>query len=333
MSRFAKLQQEFASFAQTFVVFKRKYPDPQSISLPIARTEGEFDLSCRSINSSLVYLKYEANQLARQSPDDLPAKPDSVTDAFIWPLKAVCAEVDGQPLSLHDVLTVFSPYQTRQQLGEAYSEFCALESAVTPDLSFEVLRRAIGHLPQDKDQASLEQKCNPGREYILDCPEFGYTSEELTKEVHQRMSRAHITQAERQFCRLAEGNPLDAKKTFDKNLAGYVYWGRPTEPHAQEIQTAFNEQFPLACRRTARTEALALMETPAHLDGISGSSPLEFIAKLMNVAGIARLKDIFNTSEKIGDHVLTQEECGQRLLRVLQYHDAAKNHRYIPGYR
>ena len=129
MTSFAEIQQEFATFAQKFVAFRKEYPDPQTVPLPIARREGQFDYACRNIDSYITYIHNEAGELQRLSPDDFPAKPDTVTDAFIWPLKAVSAEVDGQSISLHDILIAFSPYRRRQQLGQAYSEFCSLKSS------------------------------------------------------------------------------------------------------------------------------------------------------------------------------------------------------------
>lgn len=333
MTSFAELQQEFATFAQKFVAFRKEYPDPQTVPLPSAGRDSEFDYACRRINSSLNCLGRDAEQLARQSPNELPAKPDSVTDAFIWPLKAVSAEVDGETLSLDDIHIAFRPYQQRQRLGAAYSAFQGLQTSLSIDEDFKIIEREIGTRSRLEEWPPLGKREDLRRLITFDCPEWGYSPAELTAEIRWRMSKAHETQATQQFSHLAGHNPLEAKKEFDRNIEGYVYWGWPTKENAQKLQTAFNEQFPSACRRAARNEALAVMQTSVHLGGFSGSSRMDFITKLTQAAGVTDLKEIFNPSEKIGDHVLTPDECVQRLSLAVQNHNAARNYSNSLGYR
>lgn len=314
MTSFAESPQTFASFVQEFTAFQKSYPTPQNISLQDARKGENFDVACTELDYKLLDLETIRVCLTSLNPHPL-----LLTESFY--LGNACTD------SYRELL---APYKKRQQAGRAYTAFCGLASSPQPEQDFALICNAIGTLSEKQKTECDARGKNPDKYFRLKCPEFGYGAGELTPEVHGRMAQAHHSLAQAQASELARTkDPLGTKRDFTSRLATCRYWGGE-KYDTTAVETAFNAAFPQACMRTARTEAIALMEAPTGSIP-SGASKLEYIETLASMAGLENIRGIFNPTEKIGGKTLTAEECAQNLVTTAKEHDTRNYTRNSAG--
>lgn len=325
------LEQRFAAFVCIFSNFRHQYPDPTGVSLQAARPDGNFDLRCRNLRCSFGDLISGAKEQASTQPHTLPPKPESPAEAFLWPLTVIKTDIAGKSVSLHDMTQILGTYIDRQELGHAYHTFSRLASSMNPDADFEQIERVIGNGSSVPRQPA--GSCTDTRIQIpFDCPEFGYDGDQLTREVHSRMTTAHESLAIRQFDKLAT-QPLIAQKSFRKHMDAFRYWGgdqqMSVDSAANYRQENFDRLFPDACRAAARNEAINLIMQPLQLSGYSGTPQLDNIMSLVRESGLENLEEVFRPVEKIGMRQLTPAECVHQLKIAVGNLDAAA--RVQPG--